>query len=209
MSQMLNEKGKCVLVIGDSNCRDVMTDVPFNVERQVMGGTAIFDIESLLGECTVPKANVFAVVLHVGTCDFDPTRTNNVESIYVDYIECIHSIVAQYPGADILISSILPRASKGRRSYDKLNAEITELNKKLCMIENEVTNITFVDNDTIISDGAFIKQSLYNNNDRTGIHLNDRGAKALTDNLLNGLLETYYKMKLLNEYDVTAATSLS
>ena len=209
MSQMLNEKGKCVLVIGDSNCRDVMTDVPFNVERQVMGGTAIFDVESLLGECTVPKANVFAVVLHVGTCDFDHTRTNNVESIYVDYIECIHNIVAQYPGADILISSILPRASKGRRSYEKLNAEITELNKKLCMIENEVTNITFVDNDRIISDGAFIKQSLYNNNDRTGIHLNDRGAKALTDNLLNGLHETYYKMKLLNEYDVTAATSLS
>ena len=186
-----------------------MTDVPFNVERQVMGGTAIFDVESLLGECTVPKANVFAVALHVRTCDFDPTRTNNVESIYVDYIECIHNIVAQYPGADILISSILPRASKGRRSYHKLNAEITELNKKLCMIENEVTNITFVDNDRIISDGAFIRQSLYNNNDRTGIHLNDRGAKALTDNLLNGLLETYYKMKSLNEYDVTAATSLS
>ena len=35
------------------------------------------------------------------------------------------------------------------------------------------------------------------------------GAKALTDNLLNGLHETYYKMKLLNEYDVSAATSLS
>ena len=150
MSQMLNEKGKCVLVFGDSNCRDVMTDVPFNVERQVMGG------ETLLGECTVPKANIFAVVLQVGTCDFDPTHTNNVESIYVDYIECIHNIVAQYPGADILIWSILPRAPKGRRSCDKLNAEITELNKKLCMIENEVTNITFVDNDRIISDGAFI-----------------------------------------------------
>ena len=77
------------------------------------------------------------------------------------------------------------------------------------MIENEVTNITFIDNDRIVSDGAFIKQSLYNNNGRTGIHLNYRGAKALTDNLLNGLHETYYKMKLLNEYDVSAATSLS
>ena len=209
MSEMLNEKGLCILVIGDSNCRDVMTDVPFNVERQVMGGTAIFDVETLLDECTVPKAKVFALVLHVGTCDFDSVRTNNVESIYADYIECIHNIVAQYPGADILISSILPRAPRGRRPCDKINGEITELNKKLCMIENEVTNITFVDNDRVISDGGFIKQNLYNKNDRTGIHLNDRGVKALTDNLLQGLHETYYKMKLLNEYDVTAATSLS
>ena len=95
-----------------------MTDVPFNFERPVMRGTAIFDVETLLAQCTVPKANVFAFVLHVGTCDLDPTRTNNVESIYVDYIEYIHNIVAQYPGADILISSILPRALIGRRSYD-------------------------------------------------------------------------------------------
>ena len=67
------------------------------------------------------------------------------------------------------------------------------------MIENEVTNITFVENDRVISDGGFIKQNLYNKIDRTGIHLNDRGVKALTDNLLQGLHETYYMMKLLNE----------
>ena len=111
------------------------------------GGAAIFDVETLLDECTVPKAKVFALVLHVGTCDFDPVRTNNVEPIYADYIECIHNIVAQYPGVDVLISSILPRAPRVRRPCDEINGEITELNKKLCMIENEVTNITFVDNE--------------------------------------------------------------
>ena len=83
MSSSFQHGGKYVLVIGDSNCRDILDDVPFNTEKQVLGGTAIFDVDELLGEATVPANKVTHVVLHVATCDFDPPRTNNVDSIYI------------------------------------------------------------------------------------------------------------------------------
>ena len=66
--------GKYVLLIGDSNYRDVLLDAPFKVDRQVISGTAIFYINNLITESTVPAKQVSAVIIHVGTCDFDPVK---------------------------------------------------------------------------------------------------------------------------------------
>ena len=39
---------KYVILIGKSNCKDVLWNVPYKSERQVASGTAIFDIESVI-----------------------------------------------------------------------------------------------------------------------------------------------------------------
>ena len=119
MSSSFQNEAKYVLIIGDSNCRDVLEDAPFNTEKQVRGGTAIFDVDELLAESTVPASRVTNVILHVGTCDFDPAQTNKIDTIYTEYVECIHNIQLKYPGADIIISGVLSRAPRvGRKKWE-------------------------------------------------------------------------------------------
>ena len=104
--------GKYVLLIGDWNCRDALLDAPFKVDWLVIGGTAIFDIDNLITESTVPAKQVSAVIIHVGTCDFDPAKKNPVDVMYLEYVECVNGITDMYPNADVVISSILPRAPR-------------------------------------------------------------------------------------------------
>ena len=209
MSSSFQNEGKYVLVIGDSNCRDILYDVPFNTEKQVLGGTAIFDVDELLGETTVPANKVTNVVLHVGTCDFDPARTNKVDTIYTEYVECIHNVQLRYPGADIIISGVLPRAPRVGRKNEKLNGEILELNRKLSLLEKEVSNIMSVDHDLSFVEKGMVRQNLYRQTDKTGVHINERGSQALSENLVNAIVEQCYKRKLAIDYDVVPTPSIA
>ena len=65
---------KYVILIGDSNCTDVLLNVPYKIERQVASGTAIFDIESVITDSLLPANQVSAIIVHIGTCDFDPAK---------------------------------------------------------------------------------------------------------------------------------------
>ena len=209
MSSSFQNERKYVMVIGDSNCRDILYDVPFNTEKQVLGGTAIFDVDELLGETTVPANKVTNVVLHVGTCDFDPARTNKVDTIYTEYVECIHNVQLRYPGADIIISGVLPRAPRVGRKNEKLNGEILELNRKLSLLQKEVSSIMFVDHDLSFVEKGMVRQNLYRQTDKTGVHINERGSQALSENLVNAIVEQYYKRKLAIDYDVVPTTSIA
>ena len=208
MSTSFQNEGKYVLIIGDSNCRDVLEDAPFNTEKQVRGGTAIFDVDELLAGSTVPASRVTNVILHVGTCDFDPAQTNKVDTIYTEYVECIHNIQLKYPGADIIISGVLPRAPRVGRKYEKLNNEILDLNRKLSLLEKEVSNILYVDHDSAFVEKGMVRQSLYRQRDKTGVHINERGSQALSEKLINAIVEQYYKRKLALDYDVVPTSSI-
>ena len=73
---------KYVILIGDSNCRDVLLNVRYKIERQVARGTAIFDIESVITDSLLPANQVSAIIVHIGTCDFDPGKINNISAMY-------------------------------------------------------------------------------------------------------------------------------
>ena len=126
------------MIIGDSNCRNIMDNVPFHIDKQAIGGTAIFDVDTLIQESQIPADKVAAVILHVGTCDFDTARHNNVNMIYTEYVDCVYNIQSKYHEADIIISGVLPRAPRSGRSNKQVNDEIQELNQKLCTLEKEV-----------------------------------------------------------------------
>ena len=213
--------GKYVLLIGDSNCRDVLLDPPFKVDRQVISGTAIFDIDNLITESTVPAKQVSAVIIHVGTCDFDPTKKNPVDAMYLEYVECVNGITDMYSNADVVISSILPRAPRKDCTYSQLNTEIMLMNRiltvimmwirlennKLCKLESDASHIMFIDNYCKFMNNDDVRQELYKAHDKTGVHVNSRGAETLTQTFLRGLREAHFKRKLQQEYDVVPATS--
>ena len=193
---------KYVILIGDSNCRDVLLNVPYKIERQVASGTAIFDIESVITDSLLPANQVSAIIVHIGTCDFDPGKINNTSAMYSEYVEGISSITNTYPDADVLISSILPRVPCTNKSFDGLNAEIMDLNNRLCKLENDAPHIMFMDNYCDFMTNDCIRKELYLDRDKTGVLINAKGAETLTNNFLKGLQEIHYKRKLRYEYNV-------
>ena len=197
---------KYVILIGDSNCRDVLLNVPYKIERQVASGTAIFDIETVITDSLLPANQVSAIIVHIGTCDFDPAKINNTSAMYSEYVESISSITNTYPDADVLISSILPRVPGTNKSFDELNAEIMDLNNRLCKLENDSPHIMFMDNYCDFMTNDCVRKELYLDRDKTGVLINAKGAETLTNNFLKGLQEMHYKRKLRYEYDVVPKT---
>lgn len=193
ITESLQATGKYVMIIGDSNCRNIMDNVPFHTDKQAMGGTAIFDVDTVIQESQIPADRVAAVILHVGTCDFDPARPNNVNMIYTEYVDCVHNIQSKYHEADIIISSVLPRAPRVGRSNKRVNNEIQELNQKLRFLEKEVTNIMYADHGSLFIEDGMVKQSLYRQADKTGVHINEKGVQVLGDNLVKALVEIHFK----------------
>ena len=208
ITESLQATGKYVMIIGDSNCRNIMDNVPFHIDKQAIGGTAIFDVDTLIQESQIPADKVAAVILHVGTCDFDTARHNNVNMIYTEYVDCVYNIQSKYHEADIIISGVLPRAPRSGRSNKQVNDEIQELNQKLCALEKEVTNIMFADHSALFIEDGMVKQSLFRQADKTGVHINEKGVQVLNENLIKALVEIHFQKKLAVEYDVIPTLSL-
>ena len=159
--------------------------------KKVPGGTAIFHVDELLGETTVSE-NLFQVtniILHIGTCNFDPARTNKVDTIYIESVECIHNVQIKYAGADIMILGVLPRAHRAGRKNDKLNGEIIELNRNLSLLEKEVSYIMYADHDLSFVENCIVRQNLNHQTDKTGMHINEKGSQALSEYLPNVIVE--------------------
>ena len=134
--------GKYVLLIGDSNCRALLLDAPFMVDRQAISGTDIFDIDNLITESTVPAKQLSAIINHRHVC-FDPVNKNPVNAMYLACVECVNGITEMYPNADMVISSILIRAPRKNCTFYQLNTETLSLNNKLCELESDSI---FIDN---------------------------------------------------------------
>ena len=96
ITESLQATGKYVMIMGDSNCRNIMDNVPFHIDKQAIGGTAIFDVDTLIQQSQIPADKVAAVILHVGTYDFDTARHNNVNMIYTEYVDCVYNIQSKY-----------------------------------------------------------------------------------------------------------------
>ena len=63
--------------------------------------------------------------------------------MYLEHVECVNGITDIYPNADVVISSILPRAPRKDCTYNQLNTEIMDLNNKLCKLESDASHIMF------------------------------------------------------------------
>ena len=57
----------------------------------------------------------------------------------------------------------------------------------------------YTDNKNGLKRGPVVYTEVYENMDRTGVHLNKKGKMILEDNMKNALHETYFKVKLRKE----------
>ena len=196
------------IVLGDSNCREVIVEeVPFKLEVKSVGGTGLSDVEAMLNDTVTPLEKVSVVLLHVGTCDFDVCVDNDVDMLYSEYVETVAVITEKIPGVNIVISSVPPRAPRPQRPQQaRLNHEIAALNDRLRTLAVSEMHISFIDNDDGLLANGVPDDLLYRKSDKSGVHLNTLGANILADKFSEELREVYYKMKLENEYDVIPDT---
>ena len=196
--------GKWALIMGDSNCHGVKVEhVPFQVKKLTEGGLRSSNIEKKLETIDIPIKDVMAVVLHVGTCDIS-TETADVDSTYAEYVEAVNAILRSFPNAEVLVSSVPPRALRPFSPQNRaINQSIAVLNTKLKKLSQTEQNILFIDNDDGLKseDGTPIDM-LYNTCDANGVHLNEQGLSILTDKFRESLTEAFYKIKLEAEHQV-------
>ena len=191
------------MIIGASNCRNVQVEVPYKVEMHTQGGASISDVGSMLEDVEAPAGDVAAVLIHIGTCDFDSRELNHPEFIYAEFVETINNVSSTYPEADIILSSVLPRAPRAGYENKRINEEVLTLNQLICQLaqmEQRVMGHINNDNGFVTEDGVI--SELYRHTDRTGVHLNEKGTHILSDKFKESLIEAFYKNKLQHEFDV-------
>ena len=201
---------KWAIIIGDSNCHGVvLEDVPFHIKKLSEGGLKYSGIEQQFKKISTQPADVLAVVLHVGTCEF--SEKNHVNNIYAEYVESVNATARMFPNAEILLSSVPPRAMRTAQPMNKqINANIAELNQKLKELTLKEQNISLIDNDNGLKDNDDnVFEMMFNLADENGVHLSREGVHVLSDKIREGLIEAYYKIKLETEHDVVPSIVLN
>ena len=110
----------------------------------------------------------------------------------MQYVEGIHAILTDCPNAHIIMSSILPRAgtNKGR-----VNSQICDFNNLIRNLAEEELNLHFCDNSVYFQEEEGIIDSLYNDSNTFGIHLNIDGRERLITSITSAIKEVYFHEK--------------
>ena len=200
------------ILVGDSNVTGMNfegTDIPVQVEVIAEGGTKLKHITKQIEECKINSEEVRVVVVHVGSCEWNASASKpaDAEQVYREYIEALNIIADKYRHAEIAISGVPPRASKGQNkgTAELINIQIKELNKRLNMLTIDEDNIMFVDNDTFLKDKStgLVCPGLYTDT----VHLSNTGRATLKDSLTNVIREGFAKNGLRLEWNVNPGHS--
>lgn len=188
-----------VVVIGDSNAKRLqLDDTYFEAEMICRSGADILDVTDMLEECQSDPTAVENVVVHLGTCNWSSNANDTVvshASVYSDYVEALNLISSKFPQADMQISSVPPRKPTGPHAdhMKKSNEQIASLNEQLKSLALEEANITFIDNDLILTVNGEPIADLYKDSDKTGVHMNNVGLTVLSNNISIHLNEIFTK----------------
>lgn len=172
-----------VLVLGDSNCRNLQLRskrLPVEQELVVVGGTRAKDISTRISENQHLKRDCFdAIVVHAGSADFHgaETRKVNVDMLFTQYTSSLTDVAQAFPSKPILLSTIPPRMGS---HMENVNKQIDGLNSQLRYLTEMEDNITLIDNDLILTnERGEVDTSLYRDHDSTGIHFSEKGKRML------------------------------
>ena len=155
------------VIIGASNCRQlkVQNPCPYQTETHVpLGG-----VERVLKSVEAPKDQIDTVLLHVGTCEFDANKGNNVKNIYNKYLETVLSVQHEYPGADVLIASVPYRAPRPGQLNERVNREITQLNGMLWDLAHNEPNVSFIDSAEGLQENGQVLGHLHKHKYQSGV----------------------------------------
>ena len=168
-------------------------------------GAGLQDVTDLLEDCQSDPNDVENVVIHLGTCNWSTSAMESYDSVYRDYVEALNGVSAKYPRADLLISSIPLRnpVGPGAILIETMNEQVASLNEQLKCLATAEDNIVFIDNDQVLTQNSVPDKSLYNEFDRTGVHLNKKGLAAVSKNMTKHLNEIL-KINTVTKWDVKA-----
>ena len=88
---------------------------------------------------------------------------------------------------------VLTSLKKRALPFKVHNESINTINAKLKELSLEEDNITYVDNDAGFIKDSIVCEDVYNQKDRSGVHLNGNGLMILSDNLSEGIKTSYIK----------------
>ena len=187
-----------VLLIGGSNCRDMVLEgddqLTLNPTSLIQGGLKITEAVEKLEELNEEKKqSVEAVVIHVGACDFPVMEDRDVDRNYMYYVEAVTTIVKACPKANIIMSSVLPRAGENKAT---MNSHIRSFNRKIEKHAEEETHLHFCDNTVHFEAEEGVINSLYTDAETFGIHVTPDGKKRLSSSITTVVKEIFFRGKL-------------
>ena len=198
-----------VVLIGGSNCRHMLleSDDQLQIETTslIEGGLKIKNAAEKLEELNAEqKKDIGTVVIHVGACDFPAKDDNVVDTHYREYVELMNGVVTAVPHANILVSSVLPRAGAGKEK-EKMNMQIEAFN---AMVENlafnsMIENVNFCDNSVHFKSEQGVIPALYGDVETFGLHINNEGKKRLAASIVDKMKEIYFSQKLVESAKVS------
>ena len=179
-------------------------DLPLQVEVNAIGGTKLEHIRDRIEQCEVDSKDIRVVVLHVGSCEWSSNAPHpaSADTVYRDYIEALTTISDKYPQAELALSGIPPRVSKGqhKNKASGISTEVSALNHMLSKLSIDEQNIIYIDNDTFLKDksSGLGVYELYSDT----VHLNPKGRDLLRKSIIDGIREGYAKNGLRVEWNI-------
>ena len=193
-----------VILIGGSNCKNLTfpgdDHFNYNVEVLAQGGLSIGEAHEKLDECgedILRAADI--VVTHVGSCDFPIVDFKQMDENCKQYVELLNNISDKCPNAQIGVCSVLPRVGNAI-----VNEQVSDFNKRLkALTEHENGELLmYIDNDVHFADESGIaKRKMYEDKDKSGIHINKEGKNRLASSLQGVFKEVCFGIKLQHSWE--------
>ena len=187
-----------VLLVGGSNCRDLILEgddqIVLKTTSLIEGGLKIEQAAEKLEELTDDqKKDIGTVVVHVGSCDFPAKDDGEVDNHYTQYVELMNDVASAIPHANIVVSSVLPRAGSEK---EEMNKQIELFNSKIRELAEQEINFHFCDNTVHFNTEQGVVSTLYRDVETFGLHINGDGKKRLASAITEALKEIYFAEKL-------------
>jgi hypothetical protein len=163
------------MVIGASNCRDLLFEDP-GVIIKAQSGLCAKGIEQFLDkECTL--AEVELVVLHLGTNDLKDSN-NDSDEVIMNLQAAESKVRTRAPDLiQIGVCSIPPKRGSSN-GCEIFNSAVTSVNKFMNKFCEKLPDVMFIDNNSfLLTENNKLKKKMYNLSDKSGIHYSAEGIK--------------------------------
>ena len=175
------------VVLGDSNATRVHFKDPdvFNISQS---GASAAAIDALLSKAKTKTSNktVKRVAMHLGTVDVSRHKSD-ANQVILEVSSALTEINKYFPQAEIAFSSIPQRKGKSagivamNKTADAVNEYVHKLTKKQ-------SYLYYLNNDADLLDKGIPVKAYYDTNDASGVHLRNKGAEILEENIQTFLI---------------------
>ena len=181
------------VVLGDSNATRVHFKDPdvFNISQS---GASAAAIDTLLSRAISKTTNktVKRVAMHLGTVDVSRHKSD-ANQVIVEVSSALTNVNKQFPQAEIAFSSIPQRRGKSA-AIVSMNKTADTVNEYIRKLVPKQPHLRFLNNDEDLLDKGIPVKALYDTNDASGVHLSNKGAEILEENI-----QTFFDSGLTTE----------